>query len=144
MQINLTPDLSLLAIIVIFFLNYLIVRRFFFAPLFEIIESRDTESAAAERVFNEAMARFEEATSKTEAELHAAKRDAAQTREKFRAEAATHRQQVIERTQGEAKKIVAEADARLKKDVDEARTKLKTDAENLARVAAERILGRAL
>ena len=47
MQINLTPDLSLLAIVVIFFLNYLVVRRFFFKPITEIIESRESESATA-------------------------------------------------------------------------------------------------
>ena len=88
------------------------------------------------------MARFEEATSKTEAELHAAKRDAAAVREKFRAEAATHRQQVIERTQAEAKKLVGEADTRLQGDVTEARGKIARDAESLAKLAAERILGR--
>jgi F-type H+-transporting ATPase subunit b len=142
MQINLTPDLSLLAIVVIFFLNYLVVRRFFFKPITEIMESRESESATAESLYNEAMARFEEATSRTEAQLHAAKRDAAAVREKFRAEAAAHRQQVIERTQAEAKKLVGEADARLQGDVSEARGKIARDAESLAKLAAERILGR--
>ena len=37
MQINLVPDPSLLAIVVIFFLNYLVVRRFFLKPINDII-----------------------------------------------------------------------------------------------------------
>ncbi|MBK5258449.1 MAG: ATP synthase F0 subunit B [Thermoanaerobaculia bacterium] len=144
MQINLKPDLSLLAIVVIFFLNYLVVRRFFFKPLTEIIEARETEVTTAERLYNESMARLNEATTKMEAQLHAAKRDAAQVRERFRGEAAAVRTQVVEKTQGEAKKIVAEADARLSSDVKEAREKIGRESESLARVAVERILGRAV
>ncbi len=144
MQINLTPDLSLLAIVVIFFLNYLVVRRFFFKPLTEIIEARETEVTTAERLYDESMARLNEATTKMETQLHGAKRDAAQVRERFRGEAAAIRAQAVEKTQGEAKKIVAEADVRLSADVKEARDKIGRESESLARVAVERILGRAV
>jgi F0F1-type ATP synthase membrane subunit b/b' len=42
MQINLAPDLSLFAIMVIFILNYLIVRKFFLQPVNAILEERET------------------------------------------------------------------------------------------------------
>ena len=141
---NLLPDYSLLAIMVIFLLNYLVVRKFFFEPINRVLEEREVETRGAEKVYDEALARFNEATAQMESQLHAAKRDAAQLREKFRGEAATHRQQVVERTSAEGKAIVAEADQKLDREVDEARESIKRDSESLARLAAERILGRAV
>lgn len=142
MQIKLTPDLSLFAIVVIFFLNYLVVRRFFLHPVAEILEARETENRTAEGLYNDAMARLSDATTQMETQLHAAKREAAAEREKARGEAAAHRAQLIERTQSEARTIVTDAETRLNADVQEARTKITRESENLARLAAERILGR--
>jgi F0F1-type ATP synthase membrane subunit b/b' len=142
MQINLTPDPSLLVIMVIFVLNYLIVRRFFLEPVNAVIEAREHETRSADELYEQSMARFNEATAKMEAQLHTAKREAASVREKFRGEAGAHRQQVVDRTAAEAKQMVGEADARLQRDVVEAREKITRESENLARLAAERILGR--
>ncbi|HEX7418531.1 MAG TPA: ATP synthase F0 subunit B [Thermoanaerobaculia bacterium] len=144
MQIKLAPDLSLLAIIAIFIVNYLIVRKFFFQPISQIIEERETESRTAEKLYEEAMSRFNDATAKMETQLHIAKREAASVRDRFRSEAGTHRNQVLERTQGEARKVVAEAEKKLTTDVNVAREKIARESESLARLAAERILGRAV
>ena len=144
MQIKLAPDLSLLAIMVIFILNYLVVRKFFLRPINEVLEARETETKTAEKLYEDALARFSEATAQTEAQLHAAKREAAQLRDHYRGEAATYRQQVVDRTSGEARQIVAEADTKLSADVAAARAKIVTESEALARLAAERILGRAV
>ncbi|HET8775010.1 MAG TPA: ATP synthase F0 subunit B [Thermoanaerobaculia bacterium] len=144
MQIKLAPDLSLLAIMVIFILNYLVVRRFFLRPINEVLEARETETKTAEKLYEDALARFNEATAQTEAQLHAAKREAAQLRERFRGEAGAYRQQVVDRTSGEARQIVDEADVRLNADVQAARAQIVTESDALARLAAERILGRAV
>ena len=144
MQINLAPDYSLFAIMVIFIINYLVVRKFFLQPINQVIEARETEIRSAERLHEEALARFNEATSKMEVQVHSAKRDAAQVREKFRGEAGAYRQQIVERTSGEAKQLVAEADAKLTGDVAVARQSIVRDSEALAKLAAERILGRAV
>ena len=144
MQINLAPDLSLLAIMVIFFLNYLIVRKFFLQPINEVLDARETETRSADKLYEDALARFQEATAQTEAQLQAAKREAAQVRERFRGEAAAHRQQVVEKTGGEAREIIAEADQKLSREVDVARQSIVAESESLARLAAERILGRAV
>jgi F-type H+-transporting ATPase subunit b len=144
MQMNLTPDLSLLAIMVIFIMNYLVVRRFFLQPIAGILDARETESRSAEKLYEDALARFSEATAQTEAQLHTAKREAAQVRDRFRGEAAAYRQQVVEKTNGEARQIIGEADERLGKDVAVAREQIVRESESLARLAAERILGRAV
>lgn len=142
MQIKLAPDLSLLAIMAIFVVNYFVVRKFFLQPINGVLEARETETESAERLYEEALGRLNDATSKTEMQLHAAKRDAAQVRERFRGEAAAYRQQVVDRTGGEAKAMVADADARLSTDVKTARETIVRESESLARLAAERILGR--
>ena len=129
---------------VIFIMNYLIVRKFFLQPINGILEARETETRSAEQVYEEALARFSEATAQTEAQLHAAKRDAAQLREKFRGEAGVDPQQIVDRTNAEARQIVGEADQRLSKDVAVAREQIVRESESLALEAATRILGRAV
>ena len=142
MQINLVPDLSLLVVMVIFIAEYFVVKRFFLQPVNNILEERETETRTAQELHEKALAQFNEATNQIEERLHATRRDAAQLREKFRAEAAAHRAGLVERTTGDAKKLVGEADERLSRDVKEAQAKLSRDAESLARLAAEKILGR--
>jgi F0F1-type ATP synthase membrane subunit b/b' len=142
MQISLTPDYSLLAIMVIFIINYFVVSKFFIKPINGILESREAEARAANDVYEAAMARFSEETARMEEQLHVAKREAAAVREKFRAEAAAHRATVIDKTSTEAKSIVSEADESLTRTAAEARETIKRDSESLARLAAERILGR--
>ena len=144
MQINLMPDVSLLAIIAIFLLNYLVVKKFFLQPVNAVLEARAAEQKSAEQLYEDALARFNEAAARMETQLHTAKREAASVRDKARGEAAAFRQQLVERTQAEGKEIVSQADASLTKDVAAARETISRDAESLARLAAERILGRAV
>jgi len=144
MQINLMPDVSLFAVMAIFILEYLVVSRYFLQPINDVLESREAEARSAQEIYEQSLGRFNEATSRIEQRLHEAKREAAQLREKFRAEAGAHRASLVERTTSEARKLVVQAQERLKRDVQEARAKLVRDVEALARFAAERILGRPL
>lgn len=142
MQISLAPDLSLLAILAIFMVNYFVVRTFFLKPINQVLESRETETRSAEKLYEDSLARFNEATSQMETQLHTAKREAAAVRERFRGEAGAYRQDVVDRTGAQAKQIVAEAETSLQGDVKEAREKITRESDSLARLAAERILGR--
>jgi F0F1-type ATP synthase membrane subunit b/b' len=109
-------------------LNYLVVRRFFLRPINDVLEARETETKTAEKLYEDALARFNEATAQTEAQLHTAKREAAQLRDRYRGEAGAYRQQVVERTSTEARQIVSEADTKLSADVAAARTKIVTES----------------
>ena len=128
----------------IFFLNYLVVRKFFLQPINQILEERATEQRTAEELYEGALGRFNEAAAAMENQLHAAKREAAQVRDARRTEAAAFRQQLVDRAAAEGKQIVSEADQRLSADVVAARTQISREAESLAKMAAERILGRAV
>ena len=142
MQINLVPDLSLLVIMAIFVVEYFVVKRFFLKPINDVLEARETEARTSQEMYEQSLGRFNEGTNQIEQQLHDMRREASQVRDKFRSEAGAHRASLIDRTSAEAKKIVSDADERLSKDVDEARKKLTRDAESLARLAAEKILGR--
>jgi F-type H+-transporting ATPase subunit b len=142
MQINLAPDWSLLAIVAIFILNYIVVRKFFFQPVNAVLEARESETKTAEELYEESLVRFNSATSQMEEKLHAAKREAADLRDKFRAEAAAYRADVVTKHQIEGQQIIRSAMEQLAADVKAAREKIVRDAESLARLAAERILGR--
>lgn len=144
MQINLMPDYSLLAIMAIFIVNYLIVRKFFLKPINAILESREQETRAADELYSAALARFNEATTQMETQLHSARREAAAVRDRHRADAAAFRQQLVDKTAAEGKQIVAEADESLNRSVAEAREKIARDTDELAKMAAQRILGRAV
>ncbi|HEV2722353.1 MAG TPA: ATP synthase F0 subunit B [Thermoanaerobaculia bacterium] len=126
----------------IFIATYVVVKMFFVRPILAVIEAREHENQSALEVYEAAMAKFNEATAKMEERLHLARREAGDVRERFRAEAGAHRQALLETTNAEADKIVDEADAQLSRDVAAAREKIVRESESLARLAAERILGR--
>lgn len=142
MQINLTPDFSLLVIMAIFIANYWVVRSFFIKPVNDILVSRDQDVRGAEKLYEEALARFNHATATMDARLQETRREAAAVRETHRGEASEHRARVMETTRLEAEKIVAVAEQELRASVDSAREKVLRDADLLARQAAEKILGR--
>ncbi len=136
------PDLSLLAVMAIFIAEYFVVKHFFLRPINEVLESRESETQSSQQLYEQALARFQEETAKVEQRLHEAKRDASQLRDRFRAEAGSHRANLIERTTGEAKKLIDDAEVQLGRAAADARAKLAHDADSLARLAAEKILGR--
>jgi F-type H+-transporting ATPase subunit b len=144
MQINLMPDLSLLVVMAIFIAEYFVVKHFFLKPINDVLESRETETRTAQEIYEKALGRFQEATAQVEQRLHEAKREASQVRDRFRAEAGAHRASVLERTSADAKKVVDDAEVQLKRAATEAREKLVRDADSMARLAAERILGRSV
>ena len=138
------PDLSLLAVMVIFLLNYFVVSRYLIKPVNALLEDRATEARTAQQAYEQALARFNTATSEIEERLHHARRDASQMRDVFRTDAATYRAGVLEKTSADAKRIVGDAESRMDKDVAAARDKIVRESDSLARLAAERILGRGL
>jgi len=144
MQIKLEPDISLLIVMAIFVINYFVVRRFFIKPIADVLDAREQESRTAEQLYEQSLARFNEEAAKMEEQLHVAKREAAQVRDRFRGEAAAYRSSVVEKTSTEAKAMVGEADAKLSSDVAVARERIVRESESLAHMAAERILGRAV
>ena len=114
----------------------------FLQPINQVIEARETEVRSANEIYEQSMLRFQEATTQMEEKLHAARHAAADVRDRFRREAAAYRTTIVTKTHDDANGIVSEADQKLTGDVATARAKIVTESEALARLAAERILGR--
>ena len=142
MQINLMPDLSLFAVMVIFILNYFVVTRFFIRPINNVLEEREHDAQSAQQTYETALTRFNQTIAEIEEKMHLARREASQLRDRFRGEAAAHRAGLIDRTAAQAKGLITDAEAHLKRDLAAARDKIVREAESLAKLAAERILGR--
>lgn len=142
--IDLTPDKSLIAIMVIFVLEYLVLRRFFFQPLNRVMTEREKDVRDAAVRHEDALARFNEATREMEARIAQAKRRGSEFRESLKADAAKQRAEAVEATRKEASSIVGSASAELTSAVTAARQKIDGDISALARLAVERIVGRDL
>lgn len=142
--LDLTPDKSLIAIVVIFFLEYLVLRKFFFQPLNGVMTAREQDVRTAATRHEDALARFNEATREMEARILQAKKQGSEFREALRAEAAKSRADAVEKTRKDAAAIVGSASAELAAAVTAARQKIDGDVGALARLAVERIVGRAL
>lgn len=143
-MIELRPDLSLLAIIAIFIVNYLIVKKWLVTPINDVLEWRDARVREADQKYEEALTRLSAATRDIENRLMEAKREASEVREGYRKEAGEVRDAKIRETRAEASRMIDEATARLDQDVSAARESIRSESEQLARLAAERILGRKL
>lgn len=137
-------DESLIVLMVIFFLEYLVVRNFFLQPLNKVMGERDKDVRDAATRHEDALAKFNEAAREMEAQLGQAKKQGAELREALKAEAAKHRAEVVDRTKKEADGIVGSASAELASAVTSARHKIDGEVSALARYAVERIVGRAL
>ncbi len=144
MQINLTPDVSLPIILLIFAANYFVVRKFFLEPVDEILMWREHEVKGAEKLYETSVTRFNDAVAEMESKLHEAKREGSQLREERRAEAGRFRAELVDKTRKEAEALVTSAGEKITGEVSTARERIKSESESLARLAAERILGRAL
>lgn len=144
MQINLTPDFSLLVIMAIFIANYFVVRKFFLRPINDILVWRETQVRSADKIYEESLARFQEATSNVESNLHNVRREATRAREDRHAEAMKVREELLAKARAEAERELAAAEERLTADVETAKTTIQKESEVLARLAAEKIVGRKL
>lgn len=142
--INLSPDASLIAIMVIFFLQYLVVKKYFLQPLDAVMSDREKDVRDAAARHEDALARFNEAAREMEARVAQAKKQGAELREALKAEAAKHRADAVEKTRQEAERIVGSASAELAAAVASARQKIDIEIGPLAQLAVERIVGRAL
>jgi F-type H+-transporting ATPase subunit b len=143
-MIKLTPDFSLLVIIAIFIVNYLIVKKWLVQPINGVLEWRDERVREADQKYEEALTRLSAATRDIESRLMEAKREASDVREAYRKRAGETRDARIRETRSQAENMIAEATSRLDQDVAAARETIHRESEQLARLAAERILGRKL
>ena len=113
------PDVTAIYVIVAFLASLAILKRYLFVPLTAILEEREREAASASQVL---------------ADSHA----------KLRIEGRTHLERRLEEARGAAEQAVAKGNEEIGRAASSSSATLPRSARELARVLAEKILGRAI
>jgi len=136
------PNLSMLFIMVCFWVAYWLVKRYLIGPVGRVVDERTRRVDGADAQYT---AKHEEslaATARIEAELDDAAREAGRIRATHRQQAMEVRQQRLETARGTADARLAEAVEELDREADAARDELRRRASELARMLAGRLLER--
>jgi len=138
------PDLSLIFVMVCFWVTLWIVHRFLIRPVGTVIGERRRRIDGAQQEWSAKNEEYLAAVSRVEENVSAAARDAARIRADARQRAMESRQAALDEARARAdERLVAVLDT-LDKDAEEARTDLRIRAEDLGRLLASRLLGREL
>ena len=138
------PNLSLIFIMVCFWVTLWIVHRFLIRPVGSVIAERSRRIEDAQQEWSAKNEEYLAAVARVEDEVAAAAKDAAKLRADARQRAMDDRQATIEAARARADDRLADVLATLDKETDAARADLRSRAEELARLLAGRLLGREL
>lgn len=136
------PDLSLLAVMAVFWATFFVLKAFLFRPLGRILEEREERERAGGEALEKALAAEAAAIEEIDARLTAARREALALREAARAAAAQERHAVLDEARRRGQHALEDAARRLEKDVVVARADLKAGARETAHEIASLALGR--
>jgi len=136
------PDLSLILIMILFWITFWMVQRFLIRPVGAVIADRRGRIDSAEREYRSKHDDFVSATERLRNELDDAARDAAAIRAGHREAANRARQEALEAARADADHRLDGALAELHDDAEAARDELRRRARELSRLFAEQLLGR--
>ncbi len=135
---------SLLVMMGIFWVTYWILRRFFFAPMMDLLEQRKSTVDTAQSVYDAAMAKTSEMIEAERSRLNEARRSALAAREQERREALSRRIEQLNEVKAQVREILAGAAGELEERVARERETLEQKAQAIADFMAERLLGRSV
>jgi F-type H+-transporting ATPase subunit b len=138
------PDVTLLYVIVAFVVSYALLRKFLFGPLSAIVEERERLEKSAAEVHARSLEEMQRAIAEGEARLAAARREALKARESLRGEGRAHLERELAGAREEATSSITGASREIKEQADRSAAELPGRARELARLLAEKVLGRKL
>jgi F0F1-type ATP synthase membrane subunit b/b' len=136
------PNLSLLLIMVCFWVTLWIVYRFLIRPVGAVIGERRRRVDEAQQEWSAKNENYLAAVSQVEDGVAVAARDAARVRAEARQRAMDERQAALERARARADERLTAVLETLDREAGVARADLRGRAEELARMLAGRLLGR--
>ena len=138
------PNLSLIFVMVCFWVTLWIVYRFLIRPVGAVIGERGRRIDDAQQEWSAKNEEYLAAVSRVEDEVTAAAKEAAKIRADARQQAVDERQATLQAARARADERLADVLSTLDKEADAARSDLRRRAEELARLLAGRLLGREL
>jgi F-type H+-transporting ATPase subunit b len=143
--LNLSPRPSLvLTNLVIVLLLIWPVNRLLIAPLVRVLQEREARTSGAGDQLAELREQGVRELEQLEARRNQARREAAERRLAILARGKAEEQRILGAAREEAAGALAQVRTSIAAELEEARAALRGDAQDLARLAAERILGRSL
>ncbi len=136
------PNLSLLFVMVCFWVTLWIVSRFLIRPVGDVIAERSRRINDAQQEWSAKNEEYLAAVARVEEEVAAAAKEAAGIRADARQRAMDTRQAALDRARAEADERLADVLVTLEKETAAARSDLRSRAQELARLLAGRLLGR--
>lgn len=138
------PDVTLIYVVVSFVIAYAILRKTLFGPVGRILDEREQEEKRAAKAHAESLAGLEKAIAEAERQLAAARREALRERETLRAQGRAHLDRKLGEARAAASASVDAARRQISAEAQRSSAELPQKATGLARVLAEKILGRKL
>jgi len=136
------PNLSLLFVMVCFWMTLWLVQRYLIRPVGAVVDDRQLRLDDAQQEWTAKNEEHLAAVAQVEEELGAAAREAGRVRAEARQEAMSERQKGLADARVRADERLLEVLDGLTKETEAARAELRHQAEELARLLASRLLGR--
>jgi F-type H+-transporting ATPase subunit b len=136
------PNVSLVLIMVCFWMTLWLVQRYLIRPVSGVLEDRRRRIDGAKQEWSARNEEYQAAVARIEDEIQNAARDAGKSRAEARQRAMDARQQAMEAARARADERLMSVVESLDRDVDAIRGDLHRRAEELARLLAGRLLGR--
>ena len=136
------PNLSLVIVMVCFWLTFWLVQKFLLKPVGGVLAERQSRIEGAENEWQSKHQEYLDETARLESELETAAKAAAKVRNDLRQQALDRRQALLGTARQQADGKLDEAMDALASEADAARAELKATAGELARMYASKLLGR--
>ena len=136
------PNMSLILVMVCFWATLWLVQRFLIRPVGATLEERRQRVDGAQEEWAARNEEYLTAITRVEAKLEGAAKEAGQARADRRQQAMDERQAALESAKKHADARLIEAVDTLDSDAETARQELRGRAQELARLLADRLLGR--
>lgn len=143
--LEIIPDPSMLLWLVIGFLVLIpLVSRLLLQPLLRVLDERESRIGGARERAGQVSGEADAIVSRYEAEVHEVRADAERARQSALRAARQEEAASVRAARGEAEQEIDVARGAIETALESARASLRTTAEDLAREAAQRVLGRPL
>ncbi len=134
------PDLSVIAIIVLFFITVVAVDKILIQPLFKILEEREKNTKGLVEQSGKTLEYYTELFNKYQNSIREARLAAYKLQEQLRADSLRKRSDIINGAKGEAEKLIAEAKGNLNAAVQQTKASLSQEVHQIADTISSLIL----
>src|SRR5213083_230920 len=141
-MLKIPPDQTFLIQIAVFVVFWLLLRRLWFEPALRIIRERTVRSEGAIREARAIEAEAERLRAEHAAALDQAKGEAQSEMQEILRQAEAEQQRLISEARAEAQRTLTDVRAQVAEEVVSARLGLRDSAGEIARIVAQKILGR--